>query len=81
MVQNLEELRVLLKEYHLLSSDEQTAVRHALYAKHGKFGKQLKEIFEPFKQLEAAIGGNALPLAEREASRTASQEMVKALRS
>jgi len=53
------------------------SVRHSLYAKHGQFGKILaKQVFEPFKQLEATVGGG--PSAKQ---REQSQAMTDAMRS
>jgi hypothetical protein len=56
-VSNLEQLRVLLKEYQLSTPSEQSAVRHLIYQKHGGIGKYIvKSCFDEIKKLEAEYG-------------------------
>jgi hypothetical protein len=53
LVANLEDLRLLLKEYHQLPDQDQKSVRHALYTKHGAFGKYAaKDVFPKFHTME-----------------------------
>lgn len=48
----VDEFRNLIKEYHLKTESEQKAIRHHLYTTSGKFGKEIKPLFESFKQIE-----------------------------
>ncbi len=56
----MDQLRLLLKEYHLSSEDEKKAVRHHMYQKHGGIGKLVvKSCFDEVKKLEDQYLGTA----------------------
>lgn len=54
-VLNVEQLRLLTKEYFLLSETDQKEVRHQLYSKHGVFGKKIVPLLAEFNKLEKEL--------------------------
>lgn len=65
LVQNLEQLRVLLKEYRLSTPTEQTAVRATIYQKHGGIGKHVvKATFDEIAKLEEQYAQKYKSIAE-----------------
>jgi len=55
IVTKIEELRILIKEYHLLNVDQQKATRHMIYTLTGGFGKAIVSIFPQFQTIEEKI--------------------------
>lgn len=60
LIRNIEELRLLGKEYHLLSDDQKRGIRNKAYSKTGGFGRALlsdKEanIMERFHDIEEKL--------------------------
>jgi hypothetical protein len=55
LIANVNELRLLVAEYHLLDEVAQKNIRHQIYVHTGGFGKAVVPLFGGFKMIEEKL--------------------------